>query len=357
MELINLHDYEKRAQEVMEPTAWDYFAGGPEDEYTLADNCEVFRRIKFRPRMLIDVSKRDLSTTVLGHRLSMPVMIAPTTYQRLAHPDAELAVVRAASAVGTIGIFSTGCHYSIEEIVAASSTPVWFQLYAYENRTITERLVRRAENAGCSVLMVTVDASYPRRHERGLRRPLIVPPDIEMRTLIGIGLNENRTDEHGNPIRRPIGSGFYGLTWDDIAWLRKTTKLPMALKGIITAEDAVKCLDYGVDGIVVSNHGARQVDTTMTAMDALPEIVDAVGSRMEIMMDGGIRRGADVLKAIAFGAKAVLIGRPFLWGLAVNGEPGVRHVLEILREEMDLAMAQLGRPTIASIDRSMVVVR
>ncbi len=357
MEPLNVRDFEALARERMEPTAWDYFAGGVEDEFSITDNEAAFRRVKLRPRMLVDVTQRDLSTTVLGTPLAFPVILAPTTYQRLAHPDAELAVARAAAAHGVVACFGTGNHYSIEEIAAEVKAPLWFQPYWYGNRAVIERLVRRAEDAGCRALVVTVDASYAARRERQLRRKLIVPPDIEQRNLVGIGLEERTvTTDSGTPPIIAATGGFIALVWDDIAWLRRITRLPLLIKGILTAEDAVMAVEHGAEGIVVSNHGARQVDTVVTSIEALPEVVDAVGGRAEILLDSGVRRGIDVLKALALGARAVMIGRPFLWGLAVGGEAGVRQILQIFRDEIDTNMTQLGRPTIASIDRTMVKV-
>ena len=357
MEPLTVRDFEALAREKMEPTAWDYFAGGVEDELSLAENEAAFRRVKLRPRMLVNVTQRDLTTTVLGTPLAFPVILAPTTYQRLAHPDAEMAVARAAAAMGVVACLGTGNHYSVEEVAAEVKAPLWFQPYWYVNRTIIERLVRRAEDAGCRALVVTVDASYPARRERQLRRQLVVPPDVEQRNLVGIGLEERPAETSGGakPLIAAAG-GFIALVWDDLAWLRRITRLPLLVKGILTAEDAVMAVEHGVEGILVSNHGARQVDTVIPAIEALPEVVDAVAGRAEILLDSGVRRGTDVLKALALGARAVMIGRPFLWGLAVAGEAGVRQILEIFRAEIDTNMTQLGRPTIASIDRTLVKV-
>ena len=355
MEPLNVRDYEALARAKMEETAWDYFAGGVEDEFSVTENETAFRQVKLRPRMLVDVTQRDLSTAVVGTPLAFPVILAPTTYQRLAHPDAEMAVARAAAALGVVPCLGTGNHFSIEEIAAEVKSPLWFQPYWYGNRTIIERLVRRAEDAGCRALVATVDASYAGRRERQLRRKLIVPPDIEQRNLVGIGLEEHPVTLPGatQPIIAAAG-GFIALTWDDIAWLRRLTRLPLLIKGILTAEDAVMAVEHGAEGIVVSNHGARQLDTVISSIEALPEVADAVSGKAELVLDSGVRRGTDVLKALALGAKAVMIGRPFLWGLAVGGEAGVRQILEIFRAEIDTNMAQLGRPTIASIDRTMV---
>jgi 4-hydroxymandelate oxidase len=346
--LINLADYEALAREKLTETAWDYYAGGAEDEYTVADNCQAFRRIKLRPRVLVDVGKRDLATEVLGQPIALPVLLGPTTHQRLAHPDAELASARAAAAAGTIFIVPTEGHYSVREIAAAAPGPLWFQLYTFGGREGSARLVQRAEDAGCRALVVTVTAFYEPRRERHLRRPMLLPPDLRLGNLEEAGLVAPGSLDA--PATLP-------LTWPDIAWLRSITRMPIVLKGITTAEDAALAVEHGADAIIVSNHGGRQIDGTLATIEALPEVVERVAGRIEILLDGGIRRGTDVLKALALGAKAVLIARPYLWGLATSGEEGVRQVLGLLRDEIDCAMAQLGRPDIKSIDSTMVALR
>lgn len=354
MKIVNISDLENAAREILPPLAWDYISGGAEDEYTVAENRQAFQRIKLRPRALRDVSTRDLSTEVFGQRISLPVLLGPTSPQRLAHPDAEIATARAAALAGTISICSTDSHFSIEEVIAATTGPVWFQLYCYENRNVVERLVRRVEAAGCQVLVLTVDADYPSRRERMLRNPLTLSADIRLGNLTGIGLDEMLLYHETGVTSFLDNLEAFPLTWNDLAWLRSITKLPIVLKGLLTAEDAALAVEHGVNGIIVSNHGGRQVDTAVASIEALPEIVEQVGGQLEVFLDGGIRRGTDVLKALALGAKAVLLGRAYLWGLAVNGEVGVRQVIEMLREEIDCAMTQLGRPTIQSVDRSLV---
>ena len=345
MNPINLADYEALAREKLTETAWDHYAGGAEDERTVADNCQAFRQIKLRPRVLVDVGKRNLTSEVLGQSIALPVLLGPTTYQRLAHPDAEIASARAAAAAGTMFVVPTEGHYSVREIAAAAPGSLWFQLYTFGDRESIARLVQGAEQAGCRALIVTVTAFYEPRRERHLRRPLRLPPELRLGTLEEAGLVAPGSLEE--PAMLP-------LTWPDIAWLRSTTRMPLVLKGIMTGEDAALAAEHGVDAIVVSNHGGRQVDGTRATIEALPEITERVAGRIEILLDGGIRRGTDVLKALALGAKAVLIARPYLWGLAANGEEGVRRVLEILRDEIDCAMAQLGRPDIKSVDSTMV---
>lgn len=354
MTILNLFDIERLAKDKLSPLAWAYYATGAEDELTVADNMAAFRRIKLRPRMLVDVRQVDTSTEVMGQKVALPVLIAPTSHQRLAHPDAEFATARAAAAAGTISVFGTGSHYAIEEITQAGGGPTWFQIYCYEPREVTERIIRRVEDAGCQALVITVDASWAARRETQLRASFHLPPGVEIRTLTGLGLR----DELITPdldINAFLGSlRPLTLTWADIAWFRKTTTLPLVIKGIMTPEDALLAVEHGLDGIIVSNHGGRQVDTTVAAIDALPDVVDAVSGKLEVYMDSGVRRGADALKAVALGAKAVLIGRPYLYGLALDGEAGVKQVLDILKVEMEAAMRQLGRPTIAHLDRSML---
>jgi isopentenyl diphosphate isomerase/L-lactate dehydrogenase-like FMN-dependent dehydrogenase len=346
---INLADIEALARaKLAGSTTWDYYEGGAEDEYTVAENCAAFRRIKLRPRVLVDVAARDLSTEILGQRIALPVLLGPTTYQRLVHPDAEIASARAAAAAGTIFVVPTEGHYSVREIAAAAPGPLWFQLYTFGGREAIARLVQGAEQAGCRALVVTVTAFYEPRRERHLRRPLLLPPEVRLGTLEEAGLVTSGSLEE--PAMLP-------LTWPDIAWLRSITRMPIVLKGIMTGEDAALAVEHGVDGIVVSNHGGRQVDGTLATIEALPEIVERVAGRIEILLDGGIRRGTDVLKVLALGAKAVLIARPYLWGLAASGEEGVRRVLDMLRDEIDGAMAQLGVPAVARVDRSLVIVR
>jgi 4-hydroxymandelate oxidase len=355
MEPINLADFEALARERLTPLAWDYFAGGAEDEYTVADNCAAFRRVKLRPRVLADIAERDLSTTVLGQPISLPILLAPTSHQRLAHPDAELATMRAAAAAGTIATLGTGNHYAVEEVVAESGRPFWFQMYCYENRVVTERIIRRAEQAGARALVVTADATFAPRRERHIRTNWALPPEVELRNMLGIGLQDHLLlPENGGMAAFLASARTMLLTWDEIDWMRRITDTPIVIKGVMTAEDAALAVEHGVDGIIVSNHGGRQVDGTLATIEALPEIAERVGGRIEILLDGGIRRGTDVLKALALGARAVLIGRPYLWGLAAGGEAGVRQVIELLRAEIDCAMAQCGQADVKRIGRSLV---
>jgi isopentenyl diphosphate isomerase/L-lactate dehydrogenase-like FMN-dependent dehydrogenase len=337
---INVLEYEELARPRVQEAHWDFYAGGSDDEVTLRANRTAFERIRLRPRVLVDVSTIDTGTSALGTPVSMPILVAPTAQHGLAHTEAEIATARAAGKAGTIMIASTSSTRSLEEIAEAArgvGGPLWFQLYIFPTLDVGERLVRRAEEAGYKAIVLTVDLPRLGNRERDRRSGFVI-------SFEGNFVSEQKI---GSRTRIP-------LTWDTLAWLRSITPLPILLKGILTAEDALLAVEHGVDGIVVSNHGGRQLDGALAGIEALPEVVEAVSGRCEVYMDGGIRRGTDVLKALALGARAVLVGRPILWGLAVNGEAGVFHILEILRSELELAMVLSGRPSIASIDRSLV---
>lgn len=340
MELINVFDYEMLAEERMDPVHWDFYAGGSDDEVTARANQTDFARIRLRPRVLVDVSTCDMRTSVLGVPVSMPILIAPTALHCMAHPEGECATARGAGAVGTLMIASTVATRTLEDIAQAAGGPFWFQLYIYPTREVAAGLVRRAEAAGYKAIVMTVDLPVLGNRERDRRHEMPIPPaPFVEANLVGV---------------EKTGQEWVPLTWETVDWLRSITSLPIVLKGILTAEDALLAIEHGVSGIVVSNHGGRQLDSCVTGIEALPEIVEAVAGRCEVYMDGGIRRGTDILKALALGARAVLVGRPILWGLAVNGAQGVQHVLEILRDELQLAMKLSGCPTLASIERSLV---
>ncbi len=355
---VNLADFEALARELLSREAYDYYAGGAQDEVTLRENRAAYDRVSLAYRVLVDVSRRDLTTSVLGQPVSMPILVAPTAVHRLATPEGELATARAAGAAGTVMILSTLSTSPIEAVVAAASGPVWFQLYVYRDRMATDGLVRRAEAAGCGALVLTVDAPLIGRRERDVRNRFSLPPGLAVANLLAEG--------YGEVLPAPADSGLAAyvatfldpsLTWRDVAWLRSITELPILVKGIVRPDDALRAAEAGAVGIVVSNHGGRQLDTAPATLDILPEIADALaahGHRIEVLMDGGVRRGTDVLKALALGAKAVLVGRPVLWGLAAGGEEGAARVLRLLRDELDLAMALAGAPTVADITRDLV---
>lgn len=357
MEPINVEDYEALARERLEPFAWDYFAGGSGDEVTLRANREAFGRLRLRPRMLVDVSTVDLRTTALGTPVTMPIFVAPMAYQRLANAEGEITTARGSGEAGALMVASTMSTRTLEEIATAATGPLWFQLYVYKNRAVSEALVRRAEAAGYRALVLTVDAPRLGRRERDVRNSFTLPADLSAANFAAEHSEIMRIQTAGASALAVHAAAEFdtSLTWEALSWLRSVTKLPVVVKGILTGEDAEEAVSRGADGIIVSNHGGRQLDSAPAGIEALPEVVEAAsGSRTEIYMDGGVRRGTDVLKALALGARAVLVGRPVLWGLAADGEVGVRRVLELLRDELELAMALAGRPTIESIDRSLV---
>jgi 4-hydroxymandelate oxidase len=355
MEAINLLALEMRARELLPQAAYDYYAGGANDEITLRENRVTFERITLLPRMLVDVSERHMGTTALGEPVSMPILIAPTAFQGLAHPGGEVATVKAAGATKTLMILSTLSTFSIEEVMAVATGPVWFQLYVFKDRAISASLVKRAEVAGCKAIVFTVDAPLRGRRERDVRNQFKLPADLSVKNLLPTGLKEFPDCIAGSGLVAYIASLLDpALTWKDIEWLTGITKLPVLVKGILRSDDALLAVNHGASAIIVSNHGARQLDTTPATISVLPEIADAVGDKAEVYVDGGIRRGTDVLKAIACGARAVFIGRPVLWGLASGGEAGVRYVLEMVRQEFDLAMALSGCPTLSAITRDLI---
>jgi isopentenyl diphosphate isomerase/L-lactate dehydrogenase-like FMN-dependent dehydrogenase len=346
MQPLNLAEFEETARERLGPFAYAYYAGGANDEVTLRANRTAFERVALHYRVLVDVSERDLSTTVLGQKVATPVLIAPTAFQMLAHPEGERATARAAGAAGCAMILSTLSSTPMEDVVAASAAPVWFQLYVTRDRGIARELVGRAVTAGCKAIVLTVDAPLLGRRERDLRVPPADTPPLAC--------------AH---VRAPPGAALAPwfaaqldstLTWRDVEWLRSLSDLPLLVKGIVRADDANRAVDHGAAGIVVSNHGGRQLDGSPPTLEVLPAIADAVNGRAEVLIDGGIRRGTDVVKALALGARAVLVGRPILWALATDGERGVGRALALLREELDLAMALCGCPRVETITRELV---
>lgn len=353
MQFLNLHDYEVAARACLDTMTWDYIQGGSGDEVTLAANRSAFERLRLRPRVLVDVSNCDVRTTALGIPLTMPVMVAPVGCQCIAHAEGECATASVLDKVGSLMVVSTMSTQSIEAIAARATGPLWFQSYIFRNRAVSESLIRRAEAAGYRAIVVTVDAPYLGQRERDMRNGFGLAAPLRFANF-----------DDNNALASAHTPGSSGLavharttfdpsfTWSDLHWIRSITRLPILLKGVLTAEDARCAVEHGVAGIIVSNHGGRQLDGAVATIEALPEVVDAVGGRCEVYLDGGIRRGSDIVKALAFGARAVMIGRPVLWGLAVGGAAGVAQIFELLRAELELAMALLGRPTIHSIDRT-----
>jgi len=352
---LTVDEYEAVARERMERSAYDYYAGGSGEEQTLAANRAAFGAIMLRPRVLVNVSAIDLRTTVLGQPIDVPVLLAPTAFNRLAHPDGEMAAARAARASGTIMIGSTLSTCALEEVSGACGGGLWFQLYVYKDRAMTQELVARAEACGYRALVLTVDTPLLGRRYRDVRNNFVLPPGIAMRNFEMAMSNAARWGAHSSFSAYVHDLFDATLTWDAVDWLRKQTTLPVVVKGILTADDARLAIERGVAGIVVSNHGGRQLDGAVPSIQALAEVADAVAGRAEVLMDGGVRRGTDILKALALGARAVCIGRPYLWALAAAGEEGVRDVLGILRDELALAMALSGRPNVEAVDRSLVL--
>jgi 4-hydroxymandelate oxidase len=347
---INVWDYERLAEEALDEASFGYFSGGSGDEHTVRANVEAFDRWRLRPRVLVDVGDVSSATTVLGVDVSMPIITAPVAYQRMAHPEGEVAVARGAGRAGTIvclSSFSTSSPASVAE--GAGEAPRWFQLYWHPDRGVTKAMLEQAKEAGFSAVILTVDLPVLGRRERDLRTGFALSPDYRMEVYA------SALGDLG--VVTPAGAATLvdpRLTWRDLDWLHDTAGLPVIAKGILTAEDALLAVDHGCRGVVVSNHGGRQLDRSVASLDALPEVAEAVAGRAEILMDGGIRRGTDVAIALALGACAVLVGRPIVWGLAVGGADGVHHVLELLRDELLLALALLGCDSPSGLGRGHI---
>jgi isopentenyl diphosphate isomerase/L-lactate dehydrogenase-like FMN-dependent dehydrogenase len=342
---VNVADYERLAEGALDAGPLGYFAGGAADELTLRDNVAAFERLRLRPRMLVDVSGVSAATTVMGTEVSMPLLVAPTAIQKMCHPAGEPATARAAAAAGTVMTLSTIATSTPAEVAGgAPPAPRWFQVYCFEDEGITRALIDQAVEHGYEALVLTVDAPRAGRRERDLRTAFQVPAEVTIPSVAAA---------LGHPASLTIAEIFgmldVTLTWRDLERIRGLSDLPLLVKGVLTEEDARLACDAGIDGIVVSNHGGRQLDGVHATIDALPEVVEAVEGRVEVLVDGGIRRGTDVVKALALGARAAMIGRPVLWGLAVGGEEGVRHVLELLRDEIELALLLCGAPTPADV--------
>lgn len=352
--LINIADVEAVAMRKMPRASFDYYAGGAEDERTLARNRAAMDRWVLLHRVLVDVSKPDLSTTFLGAPVTMPIALAPAAFHKLAHPEGERATARAAGNAGVLMTASTIASVPLEGIAEAATGPLWFQLYVYKDRDLARDLVERAERSGYRALMLTVDTPILGRRERDFRNGFTLPGGVTMANFDAYGDLYKRWNFPGGMAARVHDLMDQSLTWDTVSWLRSISRLPIVLKGIVRADDARRALDAGVDAIVVSNHGGRQIDGGEATILALPDVVEAVAGQLEVYVDGGFQRGSHILKALALGARGVLIGRPYLWGLAAGGEPGVGRVLEILRGELTMAMALAGAPRLVDIDRSLV---
>jgi isopentenyl diphosphate isomerase/L-lactate dehydrogenase-like FMN-dependent dehydrogenase len=348
-DLRTIADYEQRADALLAPGPLAYVAGGSGDEITLRDNVAAWQRLAIRPRVLVDVSRRSAAVTVLGRERPHPLIVAPTAFQRTIHDDAELATARAAVACGATICVSTLATTGLAELAAAvPDASRWFQLYVFRDRGVTDELIATAAAQGYEALVVTVDVPFAGVRDRERRARFSVPPSMRTPSLDMAGRN---TDFDSLGFAQTMDAR---LTWRDVERFAGESGMPVLIKGILRPDDARLAVEHGAAGIVVSNHGGRQLDTVLASADALPPIVDEVGEEIDVLVDGGIRRGTDVLKALALGARAVLLGRPVLWGLGVAGESGVRHVLELLLDELDAALALAGVPIAAELDRTCV---
>lgn len=370
--IVNMADVRERARRVLPRAVFDAIDGGATDEVTLRENRAAFHRIWLRPRPLADIGHRDISTTVLGQRISMPLMLDPCALARVCHPGGEVAVARAAGDAGTIYAVASSSGHPLDQIVEAATQPLWYQLYMPSDREALEPLLDRIECAGFYALCVTIDSAVLHKRERDLHNHLTLPLRLSGRTMLAAASRPRWSFGYllgglSRGQRIEIGGGFRAVeaisrtvkeqapvTFADVQWLRKHWKGKLVLKGVMRADECRQILDLGVDGIVISNHGGRVLDGVHATIDVLPEVVEAVEGRAEVFIDGGIRRGTDVVKALALGARACLIGRPYLFGLAVGGQAGVSRVLEILRAEIEQTMALAGCVTVADIDSSLV---
>jgi 4-hydroxymandelate oxidase len=352
---LNLHEYEAAARDLLPPMVWEYVAGGSGDQVTLRGNRAAFDRWRLLPRVLRGLREVSTATTILGQPIALPVLIAPSGRHRLCHGEGERATARAARAAGTIYSLSTAATLAIEE-VAPEAGPWWFQLYVYRDRGLTRDLVLRAAAAGASALVVTVDVPMRGRREAEERTRFAMPPGVATALLAAPEGTPVPAGTTGTAVAAEVNAVFEpALNWHDLDWLASLSPLPILLKGVLHPADAAMAIECGARAILVSNHGGRQLDSAVAALDALPAVVEAVADRAEVMVDGGVRRGTDILKALALGARAVLIGRPVHWGLAVGGEAGVRHVLELLRAELNLDLMLCGLASPLEVDGSLIV--
>ncbi|OIW19112.1 hypothetical protein TanjilG_08912 [Lupinus angustifolius] len=377
MEITNVNEYEAIAKEKLPKMIYDYYASGAEDQWSLKENRNAFARILFRPRILIDVSNIDLTTTVLGFKLSMPIMIAPTAMLKMAHPEGEHAVARAASAAGTIMTLSSWATSSVEEVASTGPGIRFFQLYVYKDRNVVTQLVRRAEKAGFKAIALTVDTPLLGRREADIKNRFTLPSHLTLKNFEGLDLGKLDKTSDSGLASYVAGQVDRSLSWKDVKWLQTITSLPILVKGVLTSEDvdlfsdcflSLECnpisyannvariaVEVGAAGIIVSNHGARQLDYVPSTIMALEEVVKGAQGRLPVFLDGGVRRGTDVFKALALGASGIFIGRPVVFSLAADGEAGVRKALQMLHDEFELTMALSGCRSLKEITRDHVV--
>jgi 4-hydroxymandelate oxidase len=352
---VNVFDFEPVAFQKVPPAHFGYMASGIDDEVTLRANRQAFLKYQLRPRRLRDVSRIDMSVTLFGTRWKTPIILAPTGGNRAYDAGGEIAVARAARAGGHLSVLSSAAGTSIEEVIAARQGELWFQLYATTSLEVAAQVVRRVERAGCPVLEIAVDRNGGRNQETYFRLRRLDTRNCAGCHTQGIGSASERPIYDGIDLSGVASMQSSNMTWDFIGRMRDTTTMKLVIKGILTAEDAALCLRYGVDAIHVSNHGGRSEDSGRGALECLPEVVGVVNGKVPILFDSGVRRGTDIAKALALGASAVCIGRPYLWGLGAFGQAGVERVCEILREELSAIMQQLGAPTIAALVPEMVI--
>src|SRR6476620_4359891 len=351
--LLNVDDYARAAQAKLARETLDYYEGGALDEITLRENTNSWTRLKLYDHVLAGVEARDLTTTLLGQPISMPIVVAPTAFHRLACEAGEIATARAAKAGGTLFVLSSLSNTAMESVFAQAGSPRWFQLYVYKDRSITRELVQRAEAAGAEAIILTVDAPGLGTRERDARNSFRLPDGLVVENLAPLGKG-NFPEVQGSGLAAYVRTNFKeDLGFDDLDWLCRSTRLPVVVKGVCRGDDARRAAELGARAVVVSNHGGRQLDTAPATCEAVPHVVEAAGDLCEIYVDGGIRRGSDVLKAVALGARAVLVGRPILWGLGVAGEEGALQVLEILRRELDEAMLLCGCSKLSAVDGTL----
>jgi L-lactate dehydrogenase (cytochrome) len=374
MLIANIADLREQARRNLPRAIFEFIDGGAHDEVTLHANRQDFQRISLLPQVLTDVSRRDQSVTVLGHTYRSPLILAPTGLPGIVWPNGAMEAMQAADAAGVGFCLSCMSTSSIEDIARASGRPVWFQLYVMRDRELAKSMMQRAKAAGCGALVITVDLQMQGQRERDVRNGLTIPPQLRVSTALDFALHPGWVRRYlmgptvtlANFVGTGLGDDMFtiagfvnsqfdqSVTWKDIDWVRSVWDGPLALKGILNPDDAQLAVQHGVDAVIVSNHGGRQLDCVPSAIAALPDVVDAVEGRCEVILDGGVRRGTDVLKALALGAKACMIGRPFLYGLAANGGAGVRRALEIFYSEIDVGLALLGRAGVRKLDRTAI---
>jgi 4-hydroxymandelate oxidase len=349
MDSADFDALEEKARAKLSPGAYAFAATGADDEITLAENITAWRKLRLRPRMLNDITAVDTGVTALGARLSSPVMVAPFGRHKLFHPEGECATARGAAAAGALFVLPTTSTFSIEEVATEpAKAPRWFQLYLPPDRAVAENLIDRAAASGFRAIVLTVDQPVYGSSPRAARAPLAPSPDIRNANMPGrpVAQNSYKVDYSGRVT--------FPATWRDLEWLVKRSPVDVLVKGVLRGGDALRCVEAGAKAVIVSNHGGRHLDAVIATADALDEIVDAVDGNAEIYVDGGIRRGTDIVKALALGAQGVCVGRPYIWGLGAFGQPGVERVLELLRIELRAIMQQVGAPTIKDLKPAMV---